>query len=89
MLKKRNKPNVFQVRKGTKEDNNVERYSTYNEGKAVVIERWNRTIKGRMWRYFSAKNTYVYFDVLPKLVNDYNKAKHSTIKMSPDESKLA
>ena len=41
------------------EDNKIERHSTYNEGKAVVIERFNRTLKGRMWRYFSAKNTNV------------------------------
>ena len=35
------------------EDNKIVRSSTQNEGKAVVIERWNRTLKGRMWRYFS------------------------------------
>ena len=34
-------------------DNKIVRSSTQNEGKAVVIERWNRTLKGRMWRYFS------------------------------------
>ena len=39
-----------------------------------------------MWRYFSAKNTTVYLDVLPKLVDDYNNAKHSTIKMTPAQA---
>lgn len=41
-----------------------------NEGKAVVIERFNRTLKGRMWRYFSVRI-------------QTNNAKHRTIKMSP------
>lgn len=35
-------------------DNNIERYSTFNEGKAVVIERFNRTMKEKMWKYFTA-----------------------------------
>ena len=39
-----------------------------------------------MWRYFSANNTNVYLDVLPKLINDYNNSKHRTIKMSPAEA---
>ena len=68
------------------DDNEIECYSTYNEGKAVVIERFNRTLKGKMWRYFSANNTNVYLDVLPKLINDYNNSKHRTIKMSPAEA---
>ena len=38
-----------------------------------------------MWRYFSAKNTNVYLDVLPKLMDDYNKSKQRTIKMMPTE----
>ena len=65
------------------QDNDIERYSTYNVGKAVVIERRNRTIKCRMRRYLSADNTNVYYYVLPKLVTEYNNDKNSTIKMSP------
>ena len=45
------------------QDNNIEIYSTYNEGKAIVIERFNTTLKGRMWKYFSAKNTNVYLSL--------------------------
>ena len=37
------------------EDNDIERYSTYNEGKAMVVERFNRTLKTRMWKYMLAE----------------------------------
>lgn len=51
--------------------------------KAAVVERFNRTLKERMWRYFTHKNTHRYMDVLPQLVRAYNDATHSTIKMAP------
>lgn len=51
--------------------------------KAAVVERFNRTLKERMYRYFSYKNTYRYIDVLQDLVKAYNKTPHSTIKMPP------
>ena len=41
------------VFRGWLEENDVEMYSVYNEGKAVVVERFNRTMKERMRRYFS------------------------------------
>jgi hypothetical protein len=65
--------------------NNVDIYQTYNEGKAVVIERFNRTIKEKMWRYFTQLDTKTYIDILPKLVKEYNNTYHSTIKMTPTE----
>ena len=62
-------------------------YSTHNEGKAVVVERFNRTLKSHMWRYFSANSTSAYVDVLPKLIERYN-TKHRSIGMTPvDASK--
>ena len=39
-------------------------FSIKNEGKAQTVERFNRTLKGRMYRYFSAKNTRRWIDVL-------------------------
>ena len=63
-------------------------YSTFNEGKAVVIERFNRTLKNKMYKYFTAKNTYKYVDVLPVLINEYNNHKHSTIKMTPSAASM-
>ena len=38
-------------------ENEIKMYSTFNEGKAVVIERFNRTLKNRMYKYFTANNT--------------------------------
>lgn len=51
--------------------------------KAAVIERFNRTLKERMWRYFTHKNTRRYITVLQDIVHAYNHTRHSTIKMQP------
>ena len=64
----------------------IELYSTENEEKSSVVERWIRTIKEKMWKYFTDNNTYTYIDILPDLVEDYNNTKHSTIKMTPVEA---
>ena len=69
-------------------ENEVKIYNTFNEGKAVVIERFNRTLKNKMCKYFTAYNTYKYVDVLPDLINEYNNHKHSTIKMTPTEASM-
>ena len=52
--------------------NNIHLYSTENEEKASVVERWNRTIKTKMWKYFSANNTKKYIDILSQLIDRYN-----------------
>ena len=64
----------------------IDMYSTFNEGKAVVIERFNRTLKNIMWKYFTANNTRFYHDALYQMVNNYNHKVHSTIKMTPKEA---
>ena len=51
-----------------------------------MIERFNRTIKEKMLKYFSANNTRKCVDVLDLLVDQYNNAIHSSIKMSPKEA---
>lgn len=51
--------------------------------KAAVVERFNRTLKERMWRYFTHKNTRRYTDVLQSIVKAYNDTKHSTTKLQP------
>ena len=61
----------------------IELYSTENEEKSGVIERWIRTMKEKMWKYFSANSTNVYINVLPDLVREYNNTRHSSIKMTP------
>ena len=66
----------------------VSLYSTENEEKSCVIERFNRTIKEKMFKYFSANNTRKYIDVLELLVDQYNNTIHSSIKMTPIEARL-
>lgn len=64
-------------------------YHTFSELKASVIERFNRTLKERMWRYFSASDSQRYTDVFQALVDSYNHSYHRSIKMKPsDVSKL-
>ena len=63
-----------------------ELYSTENEEKSCVIERFNRNIKEIFLKYFSANNTWKCVDVLDLLVDQYNNAMHSSIKMTPKEA---
>ena len=60
----------------------IELYSTKNEEKSSVVERWIRTMKEKMWKYFSVNSTTVHINVLPDLVREYNNTRHS-IKMTP------
>ena len=66
--------------------NKITLYSTENEEKSSVCERWNRTIKTRMWKQFTVQGNTQYLDMLPKLVKQYNNTKHSSIKMKPIEA---
>ena len=68
--------------------NGIELYSTENEEKSSIAERWIRTMKEKMFKYFTENNTYRYIDALPELVEDYNNTIHSSTKLSPiDASK--
>ena len=64
----------------------VELYFTESEQKSGVIERFNRTIKEIVFKYFSAKNTRNFVDVHHLLVDQYNIASHASIKMTPKEA---
>ena len=69
-------------------DENITRYSTHGEHKSAIAERFNRTLKGRMWRRFTADNTRNWIDMLDDLVSKYNTSYHNTIRMRPvDASK--
>ena len=65
--------------------NNVIMYSTYNEGKSVVAERFIRTLKNKLYKHMTATGKNVYYDVLDDIVNEYNNTKHNTIKMKPKD----
>jgi hypothetical protein len=59
-------------------------YTTENADiKASVVERFNRTLKTKMWKYFTYANTYRYTDVLQDLVHSYNNTYHRSIGMPP------
>ena len=64
-------------------DNDINMYSTYNEGKSVVAERFIRTLKNKLYKHMTATGKNVYYDVLDDAVNKYNNTKYSTIKMKP------
>ena len=64
-------------------DEDIELYNTYNQTKASVVERLIRMLKTRMWRYFTAKKTMRYIDMLPDLVYSYNHTIHRSIKKKP------
>ena len=66
--------------------NNIKLYHTENEEKSSIVERWNPTMKNRMWKMFSANNSTVYWDKLKDLVDDYDNTKNSSIKMTPLEA---
>ena len=51
--------------------------------KCSVVERAHRTVKNRIYKYFTYRNTYRYIDVLPKLVRAYNATVHSATGMAP------
>ena len=88
---KERKPEKMWVDKGKEFYNKdvkdlIELYSTENEEKFSVVERWIRTMKEKMWKYFTDNNTNTYIDTLQDLVKDYNNTRHSSIKMTPVEA---
>jgi len=90
---------IFQYRKGSKlwvdrgrefYNKHVQEliplYSTENEEKSSVVERRNRTMKEKMFKYFSANSTKKYIDILDRLVEDYNNIRHSSTGFTPKEA---
>ena len=49
----------------------------------MIVERFNRTLKTKMWKYFTHNHTYSYIDVLDQLLHSYNHTYHSSIKRAP------
>ena len=98
ILKKSNrKPNKIWVDKGGEFYNNsfekwlqgnpIAMYSTHNEGKSVVAERFIRTIKNKIYKYMTPISKNVSIDKLDDIVNEYNNAYHRTIKVKPIDVK--
>ena len=62
-------------------------YSTHNEGKSVVAERFIRTLKNKIYKHMTANSENVYFNVLNYIVHQYSNTYHKTIKMKPIDVK--
>lgn len=68
------------------DQNNVRYFTTQNSSiKCAIVERVNRTLKNRIFRYMTHKGTKKYFDVLPQILSAYNNSVHRTTKMPPSE----
>ena len=66
---------------------NVDYFSTQSDKKAAIVERFNRTLKTMMWKYFYSKGTYNWVDVLDELTKNYNNTKHGSTLMKPKDVK--
>ena len=64
---------------------NIELYHVYNEGKAAVVERFNRTLGEMIQKHLTSRDSK-YIDVLQRLLDEYNNKNHSSIKMTPFEA---
>ena len=98
ILKKSNrKPNKIWVDKGSEfynssfkkwlKDNDLEMYSTNNEGKSVIAERLIRTLENKIYKYVTLISKNVYIDKLDDIVKKYNNNYHTSIKMKPVDFK--
>ena len=65
--------------------NNLEMYSSFNEGKSVVAERFIKTLKNKIFKHMATVSKNVYFDVSHDIVDKDNDAVHRTIKMKPTD----
>ena len=87
------KPNKIWADKGSEfynismkswlEKNDIETYSTRNEGISVVGERFIRTFKNKIYKYMTSISRNAYIDKLDDIVNKYNNTYCSTIKLKP------
>ena len=62
-------------------------YSIHNKGKSVVVERFIRTLKTKIYKYMTSVSKSVYINKLDDIVNEYNNTYHRTIKMKPADVK--
>ena len=91
------KPNKIWVDKGSEvynasfkkwlQDNDIVKYSTNNEGKSVVAERFIRTLKSKIYKYMTSISRNVYINESDDIVDEYNNTYHTTIKMKPIDVK--
>ena len=71
------------------EKNVIEIYSTQNEGKSVVAEKYIGTLKNKIYKYMTSLSKNMHLDKLDDIVNKYNNTYHRTIKTKPVDVKLS
>lgn len=63
---------------------NIHHYSSYSEYKASVVERFNRTIKNKIYKIFTHRKSYKYIDILQKVLDSYNNSVHRSHGYAPN-----
>ncbi|KAL7291743.1 hypothetical protein TKK_0014530 [Trichogramma kaykai] len=63
----------------------INHYSTFSNLKASICERFNRTLKEKMWQRFTLNGNNKWLDILDDLVTSYNNSTHRTINMKPKD----
>lgn len=63
----------------------INMYSTFSVMKASICERFNRTLKSKMWKRFSLQGHYNWINILSEIIKNYNATKHRTIMMKPKD----
>ena len=71
------------------QDNDIKMYSTHNEGKSVVAERFIRILKNRIYKYMTSVSKNVYIDKLDDIVKKYDNTYQIRIKMKLVDVKLS
>ena len=69
------------------EKNDTEMFSTHNEAKSVVAERFIITLKTKIYKYITSVSKNAYIDKLDDIVDEYNNTYHRTVKMKPVDVK--
>ena len=97
LIESNRKPNKIWVDKGSEfynssfkkwlKDNDIEMYSTNNEGKSVIAERFIRTLKNKIYKYMTSTSKNVYIDKLDYIAKKHNNTYHTSIKMKPVDVK--
>ena len=64
----------------------VQLYSTFNEPKSAIAERFIRTLRGKLESNFLLTQSTVWYDILPELIREYNNSRHRSISMTPNEA---
>ena len=64
-------------------------YATSPDVKASVVERFNRTVKTRLWKHFTKNKTLNWIDAIDDIVAAYNNSQHRSIGMAPNQVGIA